>query len=119
MLVAMGVLVVGVAVLMVVMSVGMGRWSAAEARKDAELHAPDAHTVTYVVADGEDPVSVIAALTHAGFVSVEDHSGLHDRVLVQCEVEDRERVRDVIAHVHHQGYDGAAVVNRVVFEDER
>jgi hypothetical protein len=119
MLVAMGVLVVGVAVLLAVMSVGMRRWSVAEARKDAELHAPGAHTVTYVVPDGEDPVGVIAALTHAGFLAVEDHSGVHDRVLVQCEAEDREKVRDVIAHVQRPGYDGPAVVNRVVFEDER
>jgi hypothetical protein len=118
MLVALGVLAVGVAVLLVVMSIGLGRWSANEARKDAALHAPDAHTVTYVVPDGEDPVDVIAALTHAGFTSVEDHRGLHDKVLVACEAEDRERVRDVITHVQASHYHGG-VVGRVLFEDER
>ena len=119
MLVGLGLLVVGIAVLLAVVSVGIGRWSANEARKDAALHGPDAHTVTYVVPDGEDPVGVIAALTHAGFTSVEDHSGVHDRVLVECDPDDRERVRDVIAHVQHHRYDGVTVAGRVVFEDER
>jgi hypothetical protein len=119
MLVALGVLMIGVAILLLVASVGVRQWSSGQAATEAHLHEPGAHTVTYVLPDGEDPVSVLAALSHAGFTSVEDHAGVHDRVLVECGDEDREQVREVIAHVEHREYDGAAVAGRVVFEDER
>ena len=119
MLIALGVLMVGVAVLMVVLSIGLGRWSRDETLKEDRLHAPETHTVSYVLTDGEDPVGVIAALTHAGFTSVEDLHGRHERVVVECDEDQRDRVRDVIAHVRHQRYDGSDVRDLVVFEDER
>ncbi len=91
---------------------GVTRWAEDETGKEALLHAPDAHTVSYVVPEGEDPALVMAALTHAGFRSVEDVTGRRERVLVECEEEDRDRVRDVIEHVRHRRFDGAAVVDR-------
>ena len=45
--------------------------------------------------------------------------GRHERVLVECDEDQRDRVRDVIAHVRHQRYDGSDVRDQVVFEDER
>jgi hypothetical protein len=118
MFVAGAVVLVLFGIVLVVFARGVTRWAEGETAKEAQLHAPDAHLVSYVVPDGEDPALVMAALTHAGFTSVEDTTGRRERVLVECEEEDRDRVRNVIEHVRHRRYDGAAVVDRVTFEDE-
>jgi hypothetical protein len=72
------------------------RWGLEEADTDTRLHSPQTHTASYVVPPGQDPAVVRAALKHAGFVTVMEHGG--DHLLVECEVGQRNRAREVIEH---------------------
>jgi hypothetical protein len=75
-------------------------WGAEAAATEQSLLAPGAHTVVYVVPEGEDPTFARAALTHAGFVSVLDHSG-DQRLVVRCEPAQREHVRMILEQTDH------------------
>jgi hypothetical protein len=78
-----------------------------EVETEQELLAPEAHTVSWVVPEGEDPSQVRTRLSHAGFTSVLDHSG-DQRLVIACEPGQREQVRAVIAGCDHVSYDGHA-----------
>jgi hypothetical protein len=80
-------------------------WGKEKAETEKALLAPQAHTVSYVVPEGEDPTFVRVALSHAGFVSVLDRSG-EQRLVVRCESGQRERVRAILEEVDHPSYDG-------------
>lgn len=110
-----GFLVVGVAVIAALTS-----WGRDEAATEARLHSPDTHTVAYVVPDGQDPAVLMAALTHAGFVSIADIVGGTERLLVECEESDRGQVRSILEQVERRRMDGSRLpAGHVSFEDER
>lgn len=67
---------------------------------DIHLHDPDTPTVLYPVPDGVDAAALKGVLHVAGFDSVVDLSPTGtELVRVECEPGQRERVREVIAHV--------------------
>jgi hypothetical protein len=93
-------------------------WGAEAAATEQALLSPEAHTVVFVVPEGEDPTFVRAALTHAGFVSVLDHSG-EQRLIVRCEPGQREQVRAILEQTDHPSAGGhPAYAGQVHFEDE-
>jgi hypothetical protein len=118
MVVAAGILVLILVVVLVWLAVGLHRWGRDEARTEQRLLSPTTHTTAYLVPAGEDPVAVMGALRLAGYTSIVDVAHGPERILVECAESDRERVRDVIAHVHHTRFDGSDVVERITFEDE-
>jgi hypothetical protein len=83
----------------------MRRFGLEEADTERALLSPGAHTVSWVVPEGEDPALVRTRLAHEGFVSVLDRSG-DQRLVVGCEPHERERVRAVIAGTAHTTFDG-------------
>lgn len=82
--------------------VSLRRWGLEDARTDARLHSPEAHTLAYVVPAGQDPARLRGALGSAGFVSVID-AGESERVLVECEPGDHALVSEIIEHVRLAG----------------
>jgi hypothetical protein len=118
MLFSVSVMVLAAMLLPVALILGARRWGMQEAEVDARLHSPRAHTVAYVVPEGQDPALVRVALSHAGFVTVLDRGG-DQRLLVECEESRRDQVRSVIEHVDHGGFEGPELhVGHVRFEDE-
>ncbi|MGH3480474.1 MAG: hypothetical protein ACRDQD_27030 [Nocardioidaceae bacterium] len=112
-------LLVGVLVVGLVFMLALRSWTFAEARTEARLRSSDTPTVSYVVPHGQDPVLVMTALTHEGFVSVPDMAGGVERLLIECPEADRGRVRRVIEQVNRTGFDGTAMhAGRVRFADE-
>ena len=96
----------------------MRRFGMQEAATETALLSPGAHTVAWVVPEGEDPALVRTHRSHAGFVSVLDHSG-DQRLVVECEPGNREMVRDIIAHAAHTSFDGAALQpSQLRFDDD-
>jgi hypothetical protein len=96
----------------------MRRFGMEEAETEQALLAPDAHTVAWVVPEGEDSATVRTHLSHAGFTSVLDRSG-DQRLVVECEPGDREMVRDIIAHAAHSTFDGRALQpSQLRFDDD-
>jgi hypothetical protein len=118
MVVATGVLLLIFVVGLVWVAVGLRRWGRSETATEQRLLSPAAHTASYLIPAGEDPAVVMGALRNAGYTSVVDMAHSPERVLVECSFGDREKVRDVIAHVHHTRFDGSDVVERITFEDE-
>ena len=120
-MIVFGMLLVGVVALSVALMWAMRRWTLDEARTEARLHQPGAHTVTYAVPNGQDPAILMAALSRAGFTSVSDIEGGRERLLVEYHDErDRAQVRSIIEHVDRAGFDGPEMhVGHVSFEDER
>lgn len=96
MLFAVGILTIVVLAAPVYFILTMRRWELDEAKIEARLRAPDAHKVAYVVPEGVDPAVLRGALNHAGFVVVMDDVGGTERLLVECEPRDHDRVREVI-----------------------
>jgi hypothetical protein len=93
-------MVVPILVLLMIRSVGKE-----EAATEEALLSPSAHTVVWVVPEGEDPSLVRTHLAHAGFDSAFEHS--EDlRLVIRCEPAEREKVREVIAGTEHLTYDG-------------
>lgn len=87
---------------------------------EARLHDPETPTVAYAIPNGVDPVVVRTALSMEGFTCVPDQVDGEECLLIECEPEDRERVRQAIAGVHMTTYDGKALdTDHVVFQDER
>lgn len=120
MVVGMGMVVVGVFAVGVVLALALRSWTLGEAKTEARLRLPETHTVAYVVPEGQDPAIVMAALTHAGFVSVTDIEHGTRQLLVECTESDRAKVRSIIEHVDRAGFDGPEMhVGHVSFEDER
>ncbi|MGH3480141.1 MAG: hypothetical protein ACRDPQ_10615 [Nocardioidaceae bacterium] len=112
-------LLVGVVTVGLVFMLALRRWTFAEARTEARLRSPDTPTVTYAVPHGQDPVPVMAALAHEGFVCVPDIAAGVERLLIECAEADRAKLRRTIQHVNHTGFDGAAMhTDRVRFTDE-
>jgi hypothetical protein len=105
MLLSVTLLVVSVLALPVLVALVARRWGTEEARTESALRSPGAHTVRYVVPEGEDPAQVRAALTHARFVSVLDRGG-DQGLLVRCEASQRERLRSIIEEVQHTAFVG-------------
>jgi len=118
MLFSVSLLVVTVLAVPVALILGARRWGMAEAAVDARLHSASAHTVAYVVPEGQDPALVRVALSHAGFVTVLDRGG-DQRLLVECEESRREQVRQVIEAIDEPELTGAEVhAGHVRFVDE-
>jgi hypothetical protein len=112
-------LLVGVLTVGLVFMLALRTWTFAEARTEARLRLPDTPTVTYAVPHGQDPALVVTALTHEGFTSVPDLAGGMERLLIECAEADRAKVRHVIEHVNHTGFDGVEMhTGRVRFIDE-
>ena len=86
----------------------MGRFGKEQAATERILLSPQAHTMSWIVPDGEDPALVRTRLAHAGFTSVLDRGG-DQRLVVQCRTTDRERVREIIAQTAHTTFDGHAI----------
>jgi hypothetical protein len=96
----------------------MRRFGLEEADTERSLLAPEAHTVSWTVPEGEDPALVRTHLAHEGFVSVLDRSG-DQRLVVRCEPGEREKVRAVIAGSAHTSYDGHPLDSRGLrFDDD-
>jgi hypothetical protein len=103
-------LLIGALALPVLLIGALRAWGKEEAVIESSLLSPEAHTVAYVVPEGEDPTFSRAALSHAGFVSVLDHSGAR-RLVVRCEPDQREHVRATLEHIN-------AWTGHVQFDDE-
>jgi hypothetical protein len=98
---------------------GLRKWAFDEGQVEARLLAPGAHTLAFVVPNGQDPVPFKAALAHASFTTVVDNTGGRERLVVECEERDRAQVRDVLEHVHAVGAAGPdQYVGDVRFDDE-
>ena len=120
MLIIGGIAFIVVLVVLVMLLLTFRRWTLDEAKTEARLRSPESHRLVYPVPDGEDPTSVMAALTGAGFVSVVDTLAGVERLLVECDEKDRARVREVIEQAERAGSEGPQTrVRRVSFEDER
>lgn len=90
------------AVALVFVAIALRSWGRGVAATETRLHAPGAHTLTYEVPLGQDPAVAMTALLHAGFTSVVDltvgdHAGGAELLLVECDEQDRERVRGILA----------------------
>jgi hypothetical protein len=120
-MIVIAMLLVAFVVVGLLVAFALRRWTLDEARTEARLHEPGAHTVAYDVPAGQDAAVLLAALGRGGYAAVSDmHLGV-ERVLVDCPTEhDRAQVRGIIEHVHSTGFDGAEMqVGHVSFEDER
>ena len=110
-----GFLVLGVTLLVFARSVSLDY---EETR--ARVLQPDAETLVYDVADGQDPADVIVALTRAGYTAIEDATA--GRVLVHCprgRTGDRPDVRLVLEQVCASGaFSSRAGSDPVTFTDE-
>ena len=120
MLVAVVVLAVAVLAFPVFFVMTLRRWELDEVKVETRLRAPESHKVVYVVPEGQDPAVLRAALSRAGFVTIMDQSGGAERLVVECEPQDRSHVEQIIEHVERTGFEGAEMhVAHVSFEDER
>jgi hypothetical protein len=93
----------------------------AEMEKDIEDHMLDPGTpkVVYVVPDGIDAAVVRTALDLAGFSSQLDIVGGEERLLIECQELDRERVREVIADGVQSAYARSGLtIGAVTFRDD-
>jgi len=114
-----GIAFVLVLVVLLVLLLTFRRWTLDEAKTEARLRSPESRGVVYSIPDGQDPTSLMAALTGAGFVSVVDTKAGIERLLVECEEKDRARVRRAIEHAGRSGFEGPGAYRRQVsFEDE-
>jgi len=94
------------------------RWGLERAETESRLHSPQAHIVSYLVPEGQDPAVVRAALGHAGFVTMMERGG-DQRLVVECDAADRDRVREIIQHAERSGFDGEDMhLGHVRFEDD-
>jgi hypothetical protein len=100
----------------VLVVLALRRWGTDQAATEQSLLSPDAHTVSYVVPEGEDPTFARAALAHAGFVSVLDRSG-DQRLVVRCEPGQREQVRSILEQTDHPTVEHGLLAH-VPFDDE-
>jgi hypothetical protein len=117
---ALVLVAVGVLAVALVIALAMRKVTFDEARDEAALKEPGAHTVSYVVPNGQDASVLIAALTHAGFKAVGGMERGQERVLVACSEGDRGEVRRIIESVHEANFGGPELhVAHVRFEDER
>ena len=110
------------AVVLVVLAVmlGLRTWVLGEAKVEAQLRDPGAHTLSYVVPEGWDPALFKAALARAHFTALAESDGRVDRLVVACDESDRNRVREVLEAVHGAGPHGPDErVAHVRFADER
>jgi len=105
MVLAATLLVLTVLVVPLLVIAMMRRFGLEEADTERTLLSPGAHTVSWLVPEGEDPALVRTRLAHEGFVSVLDRSG-DQRLVVRCEPAEREQVRAVIAGTAHTTFDG-------------
>jgi hypothetical protein len=118
MLFVMMVLVLTALALPIVLVLMLRNLGRQEVETETVLMAPGAHTVRYVVPEGDDPAPVRAALDHAGFASVLDRGG-DQRLVVRCEPGERDRIRQVIHDVHVADvHRTAAGRTRPRFDDE-
>lgn len=93
----------------------------AESRLEAHLQNPQTHTVAYAVPIGVDPVIIRVELTRAGYHTGIGCVGDKECLRIECEPQQRERVRNVIEGVDMGSPDdlSALKVGHVLFEDER
>jgi hypothetical protein len=119
-MIVIAMLVIAFLVVGTIVAFALRRWTLDEARTEARLHEPGAHTVIYDVPPGQDPAVLLGALSRAGYIAVSDTERGVERVLVDCPHEqDRDKVRDIIEHVHRTSFEGAEIdVAHVSFEDE-
>ncbi|MGZ4428479.1 MAG: hypothetical protein ACXVXC_04560 [Nocardioidaceae bacterium] len=118
-MVVVGLLLVGLIVVALIVLLGLRRWTFDEARTENRLRQPGAHTLTYIVPEGQDAAVLVAALVHAGYTSVTDVYGGFERLLVACEEKDRAQVRSILEHVDRAGFAGPEMhVDHVRFQDE-
>jgi len=105
MVLAVTLLVLTVMVVPILLILALRGFGMKEVEAEEELLSPQAHTVSWLVPEGEDPALVRTRLSHAGFTSVLDHSG-DQRLVIACEPGEREQVRAVIAQTDHLTFDG-------------
>jgi hypothetical protein len=105
-------LVIGALGLPLLIVLALRAWGSDAAKRESTLLAPGAHTVAFVVPEGEDPTFARAALAHDGFDSVLDRTG-DQRLVVRCEPGQREHVRAILECVDHRVGPG-----HVHFDDE-
>ena len=75
--------------------------------------------VAYVVPDGIDAAVVRTALDMAGFSAALDIVGGEERLLIECQAGERERVREVIAGGVQSAYARSGLtIGAVTFRDD-
>lgn len=81
-MVVMVILVVGAILLVTALALaGLRAWGRSVSELEAELHLPEARTLSYAVPPGRDPVELLATLSLAGYRAIEDGPS---RLLVSC-----------------------------------
>lgn len=105
MVLAVGIFVLIALALPLLFVAWLRRWGMEQSDVENRLRAPGAHTVSYVVPEGQDPALVRTALAHDGFESVLDRTNVQ-QLLVRCDLGDRNRVREIIGRVHGTDYGG-------------
>ena len=114
------ILVVAVVVVTFFVLAGLRRWERDMERTEARLRSPDTHTVAYRIPEGQDPAVLTAALAREGYTYLVTDEGGVERLVVECDEQDRARVREIIEHVDRAGFEGPEIhVGHVTFEDER
>ena len=95
-------------------------WVREQSRREAHLRDPRTHTIAYAIPNGVDPVTLEAALAHAGFNSGHGRVGMAECIRIECDESQRDRVRSVLESASTAAYDGSLLpAGNVVFEDER
>ena len=76
-------------------------------------------TLSYLVPDGIDASVLSSALARAGYSSALEIVGGDERLLIRCQLDDRERIRTVLEGVEHHAYDASGLrIGAVTFRDE-
>ncbi len=92
----------------VLFAMALRRWGLETAETERRLSSPQTPTVSYVVPEGQDPAFVRAALAHAGFETML-HRSDGQRLIVECDAAERDRVRETIEKVERKGPDGREI----------
>lgn len=118
MIAIVGILFLVVVVAVVLVMGGARRWVLNEGATEARLRDVETHTLSYVVPNGQDPITFITALAHAKFTAVTDTHGGFERLLVACEEPDRAQIRQILEEANSAVSSGTRMPDHVRFEDE-
>jgi hypothetical protein len=108
-------LFVAIAVALVVIPalvvLALRQWGQQDSQTESRLLSPGVHTLSYVVPTGQDPAPLRAALAHEHFSSVMGHGDSGHCLIVECEEDDRDRIRAIIEKALLES-------RQVLFQDE-
>lgn len=118
MLIIGGIAFILLLLVLLVLLLAFRRWTLNDTKTETRLRSPESHRVVYAIPDGQDPTALMAAMARAGFVCVVDTEAGVERLLVECEPQDRARVREIVERVDRAGREGTGTSREVSFEDE-